>query len=261
MSFISLWLTAGLVILGLMTLLWLISLALKDSSIVDIFWGAGFVVTFWVTAFLARIDLTPRVLLLGIIVTLWGLRLSLHILSRNAGKGEDFRYAKWREEAGTSWWWRSFFKVFFLQGILMWIISIPLGATQTGNITRSLGCLDFSGAALWLVGFLFEAGGDWQLTRFRKDHANRGKLLTTGFWSVTRHPNYFGDAAQWWGFYLIAASAGALWAIISPILMTYLLLKVSGVALLEKTLKTAKPGYEKYIARTSAFIPWFPRKE
>jgi steroid 5-alpha reductase family enzyme len=261
MSFLSLWFSSGLIILGLMVLLWLLSLALKDSSIVDSFWGAGFVITFWAATLLVPGGLPPRLILLGVIVTLWGLRLSLYILSRNAGKGEDFRYAAWRREAGAAWWWRSFFKVFFLQGVLMWIIAIPLLAAQTGDTTRPLYCLDYAGAALWLVGLIFEAGGDWQLRRFKANPANKGKLLTTGLWSLTRHPNYFGDAAQWWGFYLIATANGALWTIFSPIIMTYLLMKVSGVVMLEKTLKDTKPGYADYIARTSAFFPWFPRRK
>ena len=143
----------------------------------------------------------------------------------------------------------------------MWVIAVPLLATQTGDTTSTLKCLDYTGAALWFVGFLFEAGGDWQLMRFRSDSENKGKLLTSGLWSLSRHPNYFGDAAQWWGFYLIAASDGAFWTIFSPILMTYLLLKVSGVAILEKTLKDSKPGYENYIARTNAFFPWLPRRK
>jgi len=261
MAFLSLWLNSGLIILGLMTLLWLLSLALKDSSIVDIFWGAGFVITFWIaTLFLPGIP-PGRILLLGMLVTIWGLRLSLYVYSRNAGKGEDFRYAAWRKEAGDSWWWRSFFKVFLLQGAIMWIVAIPLLAAQTGYASSPFKCLDNVGVALWLVGFIFEAGGDWQLSRFKAHPENKGKLLTSGLWSLTRHPNYFGDAAQWWGFYLIAASTGALWTIISPILMTFLLVRVSGVAMLERTLKQAKPGYAEYSARTSAFFPWFPKKK
>lgn len=259
LSFLTLWLVCGAIILGLMTLLWLLSLALRDSSIVDIFWGAGFVIVFWTATFLVHGPLAARHILLGTVATVWGLRLSLYIFSRNAGKGEDFRYAAWRQEAGSSWWWRSFFKVFFLQGFLIWIITIPLIAAQTGDTTNPLKCLDYTGAALWLVGFIFEAGGDWQLARFKSNLENKGKLLITGLWSLTRHPNYFGDAAQWWGFYLIAASADAFWTIFSPILMTFLLMRVSGVVMLEKTLKDSKPGYEEYIDRTSAFFPWFPR--
>lgn len=260
MTFISLWLTSGLIILGLVTLLWLISLKIKDASIVDIFWGIGFVITFWIATLLTPGLLTTRIILLGTLATVWGLRLSLYIFSRNAGKGEDFRYAAWRAEAGASWWWRSFFKVFFLQGVLIWIIAVPLIATQTGDTTSPLKCLDYTGAALWLVGFIFEAGGDWQLVLFKSKPKNKGKLLSSGLWSLTRHPNYFGDAAQWWGFYLIAASAGALWTVISPIIMTFLLMRVSGVVMLEKTLKETKPGYAEYIERTSTFFPWLPRR-
>jgi len=261
MNFVSLWLTAGLIILVLMLLLWLYSLAIKNSSIVDIFWGTGFVITFWATAWIGATALSTRVLLLGVLVTLWGLRLSLYIFSRNHGQPEDFRYAKWREEAGSAWWWRSFFKVFLLQGVIMWVIAIPLIAAQTSTPSPfKCECTDYTGAALWLVGFIFEAGGDWQLARFKKDPANKGKLLTTGLWSLTRHPNYFGDAAQWWGFWLLAFANGAWWTFFSPLIMTYLLMRVSGVTLLENTLTKTKPGYEEYMARTSAFFPWFPKK-
>ena len=261
MNFVSLWLTAGLIILVLMLLLWLYSLAIKNSSIVDIFWGTGFVITFWATAWIGATALSTRVLLLGVLVTLWGLRLSLYIFSRNHGQPEDFRYAKWREEAGSAWWWRSFFKVFLLQGVIMWVIAIPLIAAQTSTPSPfKCECTDYTGAALWLVGFIFEAGGDWQLARFKKDPANKGKLLTTGLWSLTRHPNYFGDAAQWWGFWLLAFANGAWWTFFSPLIMTYLLMRVSGVTLLENTLTKTKPGYEEYMARTNAFFPWFPKK-
>jgi len=260
LSFLTLWFVSGLAILGLMTFLWLLSLKLKDASIVDSFWGTGFVLVFWIATCITPGPVTLRLLLLGTVVTVWGLRLSLYIYSRNKGKGEDFRYAKWREETGESWWWRSFFKVFLLQGVLMWIIAIPLVAAQLGNVTSSFKCLDYTGAALWFVGFIFEAGGDWQLARFKANPENKGKLLTSGLWSLTRHPNYFGDAAQWWGFWLIAASTGAMWTILSPIIMTFLLMRVSGVVMLEKTLKETKPGYAEYIERTSAFFPWFPKK-
>lgn len=260
MSFLTLWLISGLLILALMTLLWFTSLARKDASIIDSFWGVGYIIVFWMVIVLTRGHLTPRLTLLGMLVTVWGLRLSAYIFSRNRGQGEDFRYAAWRVEAGSGWWWRSFFKVFLLQGALMWIIAIPLIAAQTGDRTSPLKCLDYTGAALWLVGFLFEAGGDWQLARFKSDPGNKGKLLTSGLWSLTRHPNYFGDAAQWWGFYLIAASAGALWTVFSPALMTFLLWKVSGVSMLEKSLQNRKPGFETYKDRTSAFIPWFPKR-
>jgi steroid 5-alpha reductase family enzyme len=252
--------TTGPVILGLMTALWLLSLLLKDSSIVDIFWGTGFVITAWIYFYLTPDGFAARKWLIVILTTIWGLRLTIYILLRNWGHGEDYRYQKWRQEAGNNWWWRSFFKVFLLQGTLMWIISVPLLAAQSSPIPTRLIWLDYLGALLWGIGFIFEAGGDWQLALFRANPDNQGKLLNTGLWRYTRHPNYFGDAAQWWSFYLIAAAAGGFWTIFSPIIMTLLLRRVSGVTMLEKSLKDSKPGYKEYIETTNAFIPWFPRK-
>jgi steroid 5-alpha reductase family enzyme len=260
MSFLGIYASTFLVILGLMLLLWLVSLLLKNSSIVDIFWGTGFVISNWVYFALTPDGFLPRKLLIGALVTIWGLRLSLYILWRNWGKAEDFRYQVWRREAGAAWWWRSFFKVFLLQGVLMWIISAPLLAAQFGSAPNHLTVVDFLGIAVWAIGFFFESVGDLQLARFKANPANKGKVMDRGVWGLTRHPNYFGDAAQWWGYYLIAASAGGWWTVFGPIIMTLFLLRVSGVTLLEKTLET-RPGYKEYIAKTSAFIPWFPRKK
>jgi steroid 5-alpha reductase family enzyme len=213
----------------------------------------------WVYFALTPDGFLQRKWLISILVTLWGLRLSLYILWRNWGKPEDFRYQKWRQEAGKRWWWQSYFQVFVLQGLLMWLISVPLLAAQRSSAPANLTMFDFIGLVLWVVGFFFEAVGDLQLARFKANPANKGKVLEAGVWRYTRHPNYFGDSAQWWGYYLIGASAGGWWTIFSPILMTLLLLRVSGVALLEKTLET-RPGYKEYVEKTSAFIPWFPRK-
>jgi steroid 5-alpha reductase family enzyme len=260
MTFLDVFLGAGLAILVFMTILWLISLALKNSSIVDIFWGSGFVVTAWI-AFLLTPDgaLLRKALICGL-TTIWGLRLSFHILVRNWGKGEDFRYRAWREEEGARWWWFSFFKVFLLQGILMWVIAVPLVAAQIAPLPARLTFLDLAGVVLWAIGFFFEAAGDWQLARFKADPVNRGKLMSAGVWRYSRHPNYFGDSAQWWGYYLMTAAAGGYWTIFSPVLMTALLVRVSGVALLERTLKETKPGYREYVESTSAFVPWFPKR-
>ncbi len=260
MSFLSIYGMALLVIFGLMFILWLVSLALKNSSIVDVFWGTGFVISVWIYFALAPDGFLLRKLLIALLTTVWGLRLSLYVLWRNWGRGEDFRYQVWRKEAGSAWWWRSFFKVFLLQGILMWIISIPLLAAQFHPGPAHLTVLDSLGALVWLVGFFFEAVGDLQLARFKANPANKGRVMERGVWSLTRHPNYFGDSAQWWGYYLISASAGGWWTIFSPLIMTLFLLRVSGVALLEKTM-AARPGYEKYIKTTSAFIPWFPKRK
>jgi len=261
MSFTQAYLILSVVILSLMLLLWLVSLWLKNSSLVDIFWGTGFVIFTWLAFTLTPGGFIVRKLLLCTLVTLWGLRLSLHILKRNWGKGEDFRYQTWRNEAGSSWWWKSFFKVFILQAILLLIVAVPLLAAQIKPLPAHLTWLDLLAIPVWLVGFTFETLGDWQLMRFKANPANIGKLLTTGAWRFSRHPNYFGDATQWWAYYLVAVAAGGWWTIFSPIIMTVLLLRVSGVRLLEKTLKQTKPGYQEYVDTTSEFIPWFPRRK
>lgn len=261
MSFWEIYAILALVILGAMSLLWLVSLHLRDSSIVDIFWGIGFVLFVWGAFWLTPAGYLPRKALLSALVTVWGLRLAGHILLRNWGKPEDFRYAAWRAEAGASWWWRSYFKVFLLQGVILLVVAVPLLAAQWRADSPSLTWLDWLAVPLWLIGFLFEAGGDWQLLRFKSNPANQGKVLQSGFWRYTRHPNYFGDAVQWWAFYLLALANGGWWTIFSPLLMTYLLLRVSGVAMLEKSLEKAKPGYREYIETTSPFFPWFPKQE
>jgi len=250
---------AGLAaILGGMTVLWLVSLRMRDSSIVDIFWSLCFVLAASVYAILTPNGIAERKLLSLMLVTIWGIRLSVHLARRNLGKGEDYRYAKWRTEAGQSWWWRSWLKVFALQGILAWIVSAPLLAVQ--DSTQPLGVLDVIGAGVWLIGFMFEAIGDWQLVQFKANPANKGKVLSTGLWRFTRHPNYFGDAVVWWGMYMLAVSAGGWWTIFSPLLMNYLLVNISGVAMLESAMRSRKPEYADYIRRTSSFIPWPPAK-
>jgi steroid 5-alpha reductase family enzyme len=261
MSILEVFSVTGLVILVLMSLLWLLSLTIKDASIVDIFWGTGFVISAWVYYFLTTDGFETRKLILVTLVTIWGLRLSLHIARRNIGKGEDYRYRKWREENGEKWWYLSFIRVFLLQGLLMWIIGLPLLAAQFYSEPARLIWLDWIAILVWAVGFFFEAVGDWQLSRFRSDPANEGKLLTSGVWRYTRHPNYFGDATQWWGFYLFALATGSgWWTFISPVMMTTFMRFVSGVTMLEKDLKDTKPGFAEYVETTNAFIPWFPKK-
>jgi steroid 5-alpha reductase family enzyme len=266
----ALFLNSGALIIGLMVAVWLVNLALKNSSIVDIFWGLGFIGVAWLVNLQLRetylsisaydtVMSVWRSWLMTALVSIWGLRLALHILLRNWGQPEDFRYAAWRKENGPRWWWFSFFKVFLLQGVLLWFVSAPLVAGQYPHFGPTPHLLDILGVIVWLVGFCCEALGDWQLARFKADPTNKGKLLTSGLWRYTRHPNYFGDAAQWWGFYLIALAAGAWWTIFSPLLMTFLLMRISGVALLEKTLRQ-RPGYEAYMARTNAFFPGWPKQ-
>jgi steroid 5-alpha reductase family enzyme len=260
MEFLKDFLVNGLFILAFMSVLWIVSLVLRNASIVDIFWGTGFVLSTWIYFLLTPDGFLTRKILASILVSIWGLRLTIHVLTRNWNKAEDFRYQKWRNEHGKKWWWRSFFQVFLLQGILMWIISTPLLAAQIQNSPDHLTLVDLLAFIIWLVGFFFETVGDLQLSRFKSNPKNKGKVLSSGVWRYSRHPNYFGDATQWWAYYLLAAVAGSWWVVFSPIIMTIFLLKVSGVTLLEKTLKDTKPGYKEYIESTNAFIPWFPKK-
>ncbi len=254
------WLLAGLVAFAFVTAVWLVSLLLRNSSIIDIFWGLGFVAIAWGLASIGPRPLPARAWLLAAMVTAWGLRLSLHILARNWGKGEDFRYRKWRDDAGAAWWWRSYAKVFLLQGAIMWLVAAPVVAVMSSRSQPPLGWIDVAAVAIWAVGFLFEAIGDWQLVRFKADPANTGRLMTRGLWRYTRHPNYFGDSMVWWGHFLVVAAAGAWWTVFSPMLMTFLLVRVSGVSLLESTLRDTKPGYREYMQSTSAFFPRPPRR-
>ena len=247
-------------VLGVMTLLWVLSLIIKDSSIVDIFWGSGFVLAAFFYAYLIGFEkMNIRQLVLLAMVGIWGIRLTTYLGIRNIGKGEDFRYVQWRKESGKNWWWVSLLRVFFLQGVLLWIISsLFVPAFLTGG---GLQFLDYIGIALWAIGLFFEAVGDFQLMRFKKDPENNGKVMNTGVWRYTRHPNYFGDALLWWGFFCFALANPHGWVFVfCPIFMTFLLLKISGVAMLEKSLKKSKPKYAEYIKNTSAFIPLPPKK-
>lgn len=260
MEILPLFSLAGLAVFTLVTGVWLASLYLQNAAIIDIFWGLGFVTLSWIY-FLGTPDgYLPRKLLICGMTLVWGVRLSFYIYWRNRSRPEDYRYRAWRAAAGKDWWWQSYFKIFLLQGFLMWIISTPLLAAQAVATPARLTWLDFAGLGLWAFGFTFEALADWQLQRFKSVPANQGHVLRQGLWRYTRHPNYFGDAVQWWGFYLPAASTGAYWAIFSPAIMTFLLRQVSGVTLLEKTLVHSKPEYQDYMQTTNAFFPWRPQR-
>jgi steroid 5-alpha reductase family enzyme len=242
-----------------MTLVWLLSLARHDASVVDPFWGLGFIVAA-VSYFLFTDGFQGRRILVAVLVCLWGLRLGIYLAWRNRGKGEDPRYRAMRAKRPKSFWWFSYLQVFLLQALLLWIVAAPIAAAQGGAEPTHFTALDFVGVAVWIVGFLFEVVGDAQLALFRRNPANKGKVLRTGLWRYTRHPNYFGEAVIWWGVWLIAAAAHGYWSVYGPVVLTLLLLRVSGVTLLEKSLKESKPGYAEYVSRTSAFIPWPPRK-
>jgi steroid 5-alpha reductase family enzyme len=260
MTFFQIYFQALLFILGIMSFLWIISIIIKNASIVDLFWGFGFVLTN-VFCFISTEGFGPRKIIMLILVTVWGLRLSGYLAWRNIGKGEDYRYRQFRSKYGEErYWWISFFQTFLLQGVLMWLISAPLLGAQYYGPEKGLGILDYAGIALWITGFIFETGGDYQLARFKADLSNKGKVLSSGLWRYTRHPNYFGDSAIWWGYGLICLAAGSILPVLGSILMTALIIKVSGVALLESNLIEKKPEYREYIESTSTFFPWFPKK-
>ena len=241
-----------------MTVNFVIALIKKDNSIVDIAWGIGFILVALLTFFLEAGFTWRQVLMTGLIC-IWGMRLAFYIYARKRGKGEDFRYAQWRENWGRMFLLRSYFQIFMLQGILLLIISYPV-ILVNANVTNDFSLLDLAGAGIWLTGFFFETAGDYQLTKFKKDPRNKGKIMTRGLWRLTRHPNYFGEATLWWGIFLIAFPAENGWtAAVSPVLITFLLLRVSGVTMLEKKY-VGNRDFMEYARRTNAFFPWFPKK-
>jgi steroid 5-alpha reductase family enzyme len=243
---------------ALMLSVWLLSLIRGDASVIDILWGLGFAVIALLTHHLASDD-RPRALLLTALTVIWGTRLALYLLWRNWGQPEDYRYQAMRRRYGRRFPLVSLVTVFGLQGVLMWLISLSVQLGQIDPVPAHLTWLDMLGATLWLVGFGFETIGDAQLARFKSNRGNKGKVMNRGLWRYTRHPNYFGDALLWWGLYLIAASTpSGRWMIFSPLLMTGLLMRVSGVPLLEKKLVKTRPEYAEYVRRTSSFLPWPP---
>jgi steroid 5-alpha reductase family enzyme len=239
---------------------WVASLVRRDVSLVDRMWSLMIAGAALVYAAQAPAPM-PRAIAVQLLVLAWGLRLAAYITWRNWGHGEDRRYQQIRARNQPHFALKSLVIVFGLQMVLAWIVSAPTLATVVGR--RGLGMLDVAGIAVALVGFLFEAIGDAQMAAFKRQAANRDRVMDRGLWRFTRHPNYFGEACFWWGLWLIALAAGGLaaaWTVVSPLLMTVLLLKVSGVAMLEKDIGERRPAYRDYIARTNAFIPWRPRR-
>lgn len=247
------------VIAAIMFALWLVSLRLKDASFVDAFWSVGFGVIAWTTWIAADPD-HPRALLLLGFTSLWALRHGPYMLSRwLAEPHEDKRYQAMRARR-PHFAWQSLYVVFGLQGALMVIVSVPV-IFGIANAQAPLGWLDALGMLMFTAGFMIESISDSQLAAFKRDPANEGRVMDRGLWRWSRHPNYFGNTLLWWGLFVIAASDTAnLWTVVGPVLMTWLIVKVSGVALLEQGLHTSRPGYDAYVARTSAFIPLPPRK-
>jgi len=251
---------SGIALFAYMSITFIIALLKKDNGVADIAYGGGFMLLAGLTYYLA--PETPTSLIVSALTFIWGTRLSLRILKRNWNRPEDFRYAKWRSDWGSSFVVRSFLQVFMLQGLIIFMVALPVTLTNTAAIPGYT-LLTVIGLALWVIGFSFESIGDAQLDAFIKKPENKGKIMDQGLWRYTRHPNYFGEALMWWSMALIAVSVLEdplliAFAFLSPLLITFLLLKVSGVPMLEKKM-AGNPAWEVYAKKTSVFVPWFPR--
>ena len=239
---------------------WVVSLVRRDASLVDIGWGPGFAGVALV-AFLCAGGWSGRRWLVLALTAVWGLRLGAYLFWRNYGQPEDYRYQAMRRHHGERFPWVSLYTVFGLQGLLMWTVSMPIQWSQLAPEPARFTALDFAGILLWTIGIIFEATSDAQLARFKADPANLGQVLDRGLWRYTRHPNYFGDFCVWWGLYCIAlATPGSAWTAIGPAVMSFFLMRVSGVPMLERKMAKRRPGYVEYVRRTNAFFPGPPRK-
>ena len=243
--------------LGIMLAAWIASVALKDAGVADVAWGLAFVAVAWVAGAVGEGD-PDRSLLIAILVSAWGVRLAAHIAERR--DGEDRRYAAMREKH-DNFTARSLWSIFGTQALIAWVISLPIQVVATDPTPVGIGVLGVIGAVVCGFGILFEAASDFQLRAFTKDPDSSGKVMDTGLWRYSRHPNYFGEVCVWWGIWLVALETGsAWWTAIGPVVLTFLLLRVSGVALTEKTISSRRPGYAEYVERTSAFVPMPPKR-
>ena len=252
-AILSCWLLA----MVFMFLVFILAQILKDNSIVDIAWGLGFVMVAWFSYFYSSPIYTRKTILL-LLVSVWGIRLAAYIIFRKWGKGEDFRYQAFRNKWKTHFYVKSFFYIFVFQGILLTLISIPIILVNR-SASPSLGIFDYLGIGIFLTGFLLEIVADYQKSVFKRKPENRNRLMTRGLWRLSRHPNYFGESLLWWGVWMIAFSVPWGWAgLISPVLLTFLLVFVSGIPMLEKK-HAGRQDFIEYKSRTSVFIPWFPK--
>jgi steroid 5-alpha reductase family enzyme len=251
----SYFVTLGIILFLYMNFWFVVSLLTKRNDVADVAWGLGFVLLAWASFFIGETNGIIGIIV-TLLVTVWGLRLAWHVHSRNKGKAEDYRYLAWRKEWGKWFYPRSYAQVYMLQGALLFLIALPVLVINK-NFGGDLNILVMLGIAVWIVGFFFEVVGDWQLARFIKNEANKGKLMTRGLWRYTRHPNYFGEVTLWWGIWLVALSVPYGWlTIIGPLTITVLILKVSGIPMLEKKM-AEHPDFAEYKKKTSVFIPWF----
>ena len=249
------------VAMGAVLFLWLISIPIRDVSIIDMFF-AVILMAIGLVSFLLGDGAPARKMLVMALLGIWGVRITVHLIRRNWGHGEDPRYTKLRSwvKDDRSFYWLSLRKVFLLQGVVLWVTSIPLQVSMVYAEPASLGFAAMAGTVVWTLGFLFETIADVQLTRFRADKANKGTVLRTGLWKYSRHPNYFGELCVWWGLFLVACDRPiGLLTIIGPIMYSYLVVNVTGQRTLDKKLAKEKPGYQEYMETTSGLIPMWPR--
>lgn len=252
------YLILAVILFAYMTGWFILAIFKKRNDVADIAWGLGFVILAWASSFLSQ-NFSIISLLTNFLVSIWGLRLALHIFNRNKNKPEDARYQAWRKEWGSNFILRSYLQVFVLQGFLLYLIALPILIINShGSTTTSL--LAITGVLVWLIGFFFEVMGDWQLRQFVKNPKNKGKVMQSGLWKYSRHPNYFGEVTLWWGIFLISLGATGNWlGFFGPATITILILFVSGIPLLEKKYAD-RPNYQEYKSKTSVFIPWPPKK-
>ena len=251
------WLYAGVFLWAGVSVTWLLSLLKRDASIMDMAFGLLLLALPWWLQWRNSVPVEGSVAMLLVCSTLGFGRFTVHIVRRNLPHGEDPRYARWRQRHGSGWWWWSYFQIFLLQGVILWLWSLPLVLVL--STPSAVSGLQWVGAAVWLVGFVFEAGGDWQLERFKRRRSDASQLLDTGLWALTRHPNYFGQAAMWWG-YGVLAFAHPVGALVVPVLLhvTWLMHQGSATSLMERHMHKTKPGYAAYCARVPIFFPRWP---
>lgn len=256
-------LTTLIVTMGMFSLVWALHVRLKDAGIIDFYWGTGFAVIA-VLCFALSGERSPYQIILLITTIAWALRLTAHIALRHKkSSAEDRRYARMRKNTGPSFWWISLFKIFLLQAIIMWLIATPqhfglISAALPLSMTTKI--IFFAGLSLFIIGFMIESIADWQLSQFKTIKKNHNKTCSQGLWSYSRHPNYFGEATLWWGFGLMGlALSGSVIALAGPALLNFLIIKVSGVVMLENHLAPEKAGYKEYISKTSRFFPRRPK--